>query len=201
MARRKYIATHTLHGQSRTYEYAAWARMLRRCRNPEHHNFHRYGGRGITVCERWDFFPNFLADVGIRPTTRHTLGRIDNDGHYEPGNVRWETPKEQGANRSTSRRVTAFGETLILAEWSRRVGLPFHLISDRLNSGWTAERALSEPAQIQVAGLVPRKLTDAQEIEICALRGQIPQREIAQRFGIAPGSIWKIHQRHRRLGR
>lgn len=76
-----------------------WFGMLRRCRNPKHHKYPRYGGRGITVCEHWNTFQNFVQDMGERPSKSHSLDRINNDGNYEPGNVRWATPKEQRNNQ------------------------------------------------------------------------------------------------------
>ena len=82
--------------------YTSWAQMHARCSNPNHNRFHRYGGRGITVCDRWQSFENFLADMGECPDGM-SIDRIDNDGNYEPGNCRWSMPKEQAENRKTWR--------------------------------------------------------------------------------------------------
>lgn len=87
--------------------YASWCQMIARCENPRNPKYRDYGDRGITVCERWRrSFPEFLADMGSKPSPVHSLDRINNDGNYEPGNVRWATPVEQRHNRrpSTSRR-------------------------------------------------------------------------------------------------
>jgi DNA-binding XRE family transcriptional regulator len=88
---------HNKRGQ-KTATYNAWANMLRRCTTPSHPSFPDYGGRGIGVCDRWRVYANFLADVGERPSPELSLDRIDNEGHYEPGNIRWTTRSVQNRN-------------------------------------------------------------------------------------------------------
>lgn len=86
-----------------TPEYRAWHSMKARCANPRNPRYSAYGGRGITVCERWESFENFFADVGPRPTPRHSIDRIDPNDGYHPGNVRWATLAQQNNNKRTSR--------------------------------------------------------------------------------------------------
>ena len=112
------------HGQHNTPEYYRWLSLKARCTNPNNPRYADYGGRGITVCQRWaDSFEVFIADVGERPTPEHSIDRIDNDKGYEVTNVRWATKQEQANNRRTNVEVTYNGETKTLAAWAMEVGI------------------------------------------------------------------------------
>lgn len=134
------------HRQTRTPTYRSWTSMRRRCDSPCMPSYPRYGGRGITVCDRWrDSFEAFIADMGERPSPDHSLDRIDNDGNYEPTNCRWATAKEQMRNRHNTHWITAGGETLSLAEWSERTGLPPGVITKRMERGLSPADAMQQP--------------------------------------------------------
>ncbi len=136
----------TKHGLSHTLEYAAWRAMRSRCTDPRNKRFYGYGGRGIRVCPEWDVsFVAFISDMGRRPSSQHSLDRIDNDGNYEPGNCRWATRKEQDANRGNLTLMTWNGETKSVTAWAEVTGLPKHTIYVRVWRGWPADRALSTP--------------------------------------------------------
>lgn len=92
------------HGMSHSKEYWAWDNMLARCYRPSHKYYADYGGRGISVCQKWRMsFQEFYRDVGTRPSANHSLDRMNTDGHYEPGNVRWATATQQNLNRRLSK--------------------------------------------------------------------------------------------------
>lgn len=138
----------TTHGKTLTPEYSSWRAMIQRCYNPKNVTWNRYGGRGITVCARWrNSFEAFLSDMGYRPSTRHSIERLDNNGHYDPGNCKWATIKEQARNTSKAIRVEFNGRTQCISEWAEQVGISKRTIWNRLRSGWSVERALTEPVR------------------------------------------------------
>jgi len=140
---RESVTTHGQGGARTTQVYRAWENMRNRCSNPRTKDYHNYGGRGITVCERWHSFELFFADMGNPPSKDHSLDRINNDGHYCPGNVRWATKLQQANNRSDSRYLTHDGTTATAAEWSRIIKLTSQVIRTRLALGWSTAEALT----------------------------------------------------------
>lgn len=130
---------------SRTSTYAVWRSMLARCMNPKAKDYPRYGGRGITVCERWRTFENFLADMGERPAGL-TLEREDGSRGYEPRNCKWATPTEQARNRRTNVMVTHNGVVATVAEWAERTGLERKTIEYRIRAGWDHSKAVTTPS-------------------------------------------------------
>lgn len=134
-------------------EWRAYNAMHNRCKNKNGRNYEDYGARGIKVCERWTSkkggqgFPNFLADMGLRPSPDHSLDRISVNGDYEPSNCRWATRLEQGQNTRRNRMLTFRGETRCVSDWVRRIGgITASMVYARLDQGgWTVEKALSTP--------------------------------------------------------
>ncbi|MGE7204904.1 hypothetical protein ACQKJZ_04405 [Sphingomonas sp. NPDC019816] len=121
--------------------------MIQRCENPNHTWFKRYGGRGVRICDRWrNDFNAFAADVGDRPSPKHTLDRICGDGDYEPDNVRWATPLVQQRNRSDTLRIEWAGRTMSGKEAADIAGLEVATFYYRLKAGWTMERIMSTPS-------------------------------------------------------
>ena len=112
------------HGMTGTPTYGSWVEMRVRCNNANTPNYHRYGGRGITICDRWQKFENFYEDMGEKPSEIHSLDRIDNDGNYEPDNCKWSTPKEQSRNCCTNRLITINGRTECVSFWAEHLNIP-----------------------------------------------------------------------------
>jgi hypothetical protein len=134
-------------GRSKLLAYATWRRMKERCYNPKHDRYPEYGGRGVTVCERWrDSFPNFLADMGDRPGLEYSIDRRDPNGHYEPGNCRWAIDADQRINKRNSRYVTYQGRLRLLIELCRELGKDYGTIACRVYVlEWPVDKALEIP--------------------------------------------------------
>lgn len=131
------------HGKSHTRVYKIWKHVIDRCCNPNATGYENYGGRGITVCERWlSSFENFYADMGEPPTTEHSIDRRNSNGNYTPDNCRWATREEQQNNTTRNHFITIHGRTQTLTEWAKESGIPVGTVVSRLRAGKTAEQAL-----------------------------------------------------------
>jgi len=132
------------HGMSQRPEYHTWKHMLFRCKNPKATKYYNYGGRGISVCERWEKFENFYEDMGDRPKG-FTLDRIDQNGNYEPSNCKWASAHDQNRNKRTNHTVVFNDKTCIVGDLAKEFNIAPGTLSNRLNRGWSLERAISEP--------------------------------------------------------
>ena len=151
--------------------------MLSRVRSDKYRK--NYRDRGITVCERWLQFENFLEDMGERPMNL-TIDRIDNNGNYEPGNCRWATHKQQNNNWRHNVRIELKGESLTAAQWAERLNLNLSTIYTRLNSGWSAERILTTP--------VANKYFSG---SMLTFKGEtLSAKELASKYGISRNTLF-----------
>jgi hypothetical protein len=134
------------HGMYGTRIYRIWAAMKRRCNNPNYHEFNLYGGRGISVNTVWNEFEEFYEwSMSNGYNDNLTLDRIDTNGHYEPLNCRWITPKEQANNRRSNVIIEFQGEEKNLKEWADKLGFSYKSLWKRIHNGWSIERAFSTP--------------------------------------------------------
>lgn len=112
------------HGKCRTDEYIVWRGMKERCNNKNNSHYKDYGGRGIQVCDRWiNSFSNFLSDMGKRPSSKHTLDRVDVNGNYEPSNCRWSTVEEQSSNKRNSVKIIHDGKEMTVPQIAKLTGI------------------------------------------------------------------------------
>lgn len=140
----------TTHGAckngNRSNTYSIWSKMRSRCHNPSDKLYRYYGARGISVCKKWrNNYAEFVKDIGERPCKSLSLDRINNNGNYEPGNVRWATRDEQATNKRNNLNVTYKGRTMCVAAWSRIVGLNKTTLYRRIVAGWPVEKAMTLP--------------------------------------------------------
>lgn len=129
------MARYDRHGDSYSCEYRSWKMMHSRCRNKNDPAYHNYGGRGISVCDRWKDYQNFLDDMGRRPTPKHTLERIDNDQGYGPDNCKWATRAEQLRNRRISVFIDFNGQRLSAIDAARAMNIPYPTLCRRARLG------------------------------------------------------------------
>lgn len=137
------------HGEAKkSKEYEAWCKIKGRCFNPNNKSFYNYGGRGVTVCDRWRLsFTNFLEDVGRAPSPKHSIDRIDNSGNYEPGNVRWATDIQQANNKRNNRFVEYKGQVKTIGRWCDELQINRFTIESRLKRNWSITKALETPTR------------------------------------------------------
>ena len=136
------------HGKSQSPEYAVWRTMKDRCTNPNHISYANYGGRGITVCERWiNSFVAFMEDMGPRQSAKHSIDRKNNDGNYEPGNCAWVTKLDQVNNARSNVLITFYGKTMTLTQWCHIAQINPGVVRNRLNSGWSEKKAFWTPVK------------------------------------------------------
>jgi len=185
------------HRMSRTPAYRSWANMLKRCQHPSNSQFHNYGGRGISVCQRWHLFINFLSDMG-QPPQGMSLDRIDVNGNYEPKNCRWATHKEQCRNMRRNVFFFYSGKKMTLSEIAILEGVTYDRLyrQTRLNR-FSVNKAISIAKRL----VAPKRLSDR---DVCRLRkcfasGKYTQIELARIFGISPKTASNILKNKRRL--
>lgn len=183
------------HGQSKTALYSVWSVAKGRCENPTDKNYRYYGGRGITMCDRWRrSFTDFQADMGPRPEG-YTLGRINNDGPYAPENCRWETYKQQARNTRRTFLVSHEGTTQTIGAWAEQLGIDEHALYFRIRTaGWSIKRALTTPSTPPKGEDHPgHKLSDAAVAEIRqAYAAGVTQATLAQQYGVGQGHVSRI---------
>lgn len=139
--RKEFRATH---GKSYSKTYNSWKRMKDRCDNPNNNYYYLYGGKGITYCDRWNLFKNFLEDMGECPSGL-SIERKDGNKNYEPNNCVWADHFTQNNNTNRNHYIEWNGTKQTIAMWSRERGLPYHCLANRLKRGWDIEMALTMP--------------------------------------------------------
>ena len=133
------------HGLSSTLAAKSWYAMISRCNNPKDKDYPRWGGRGVRVCRRWLKLENFIADMGERPSKRHSIERRDNDGNYCKSNCYWALPIQQMSNRRVTVYLTYKGKRRTIRQWADKLGQPYQLLANRYQQGWPVKHILTMP--------------------------------------------------------
>lgn len=180
-------------------EYRIWSAMKLRVLNDKSTSWKNYGGRGIKVCDRWLQFDNFFKDMGPRPSKKHSIDRIDNNGNYEPSNCRWATAFEQMNNCRKNIIFRYDGRTQTLPEWARERGISVTSMSARYYRGWSIDRIM-EKEKCNVGSRVSNsKLTDdiVRQIRTLYVYGdrKLGSSALARRFGVRQCTVWNILNR------
>jgi len=186
------------HGMAGNTTYKSWQHMKERCHKPNTTDYHRYGGRGITVCKRWlESFDNFLQDMGVKPEGL-TIDRIDNDGNYTPENCRWATLRQQANNTRANKHITHNGITLTQAQWSRRLGISPATIIWRLKR-WDIEDVFAPPSERKSrhkrgSSQHASKLTES---IVLSIRSDTRlAKDIALEYGVSESTIGRVRNRN-----
>ena len=187
----KRVAHNITHGMAGTPLFRVWSSMKNRCANQKVAGYKDYGGRGVSVCERWKSFENFYADMGDRPSDKHSLERRDNDGNYEPSNCYWATKAEQAKNRRNTKFIEANGERLHLAEWARKLGCSPATILHRIAVGMPEAEAVTKV----VTDRPTAKLTVAQALEIRELYPSLSAQKLADKYAVSKKSVLNVIHR------
>jgi hypothetical protein len=144
--------SNTSHGKSKTPEYAIWCAMIARCFNESNAAYKDYGKRGITVCLRWLRFENFILDMGLRPSEKHSIDRRKNENGYSPENCYWATRIEQNNNTRKNNFITHNGKTQTVSQWARELNINVQTLRQRLFIlNWSTEKAFTTPAKKTVS--------------------------------------------------
>lgn len=175
--------------------YYTWQAMKRRCYNPSERRYKNYGGRGISVCERWlHSYENFRDDMGLPPSMAHQIDRINNDGNYDPSNCRWVSATDNANNKSSSKMISAFGRTQTVAQWAAEYGIPYHTLKRRLAAGCNAELALSTGNETLSRVIYITELGQFSSLRECAAAHGMSMSGVHNRFKSGKYPTWTIKE-------